>query len=77
MCVTIRNKREARSYSEIALSVGVDSPADITFATDVLAEAVAAKEAGELHVYFIHCRLTWREVSVRLHVVSVIAKSEL
>ncbi|CAM6096373.1 unnamed protein product [Calypogeia fissa] len=42
---TTGNKREARSYSEIALSVGADSPADITFATDVLAEAVAAKSA--------------------------------
>ncbi|BBN17011.1 methylthioribulose-1-phosphate dehydratase [Marchantia polymorpha subsp. ruderalis] len=43
---TTGNKREARSYSEICLSVGVDSPADVLFATDVLAEAVAAKEAG-------------------------------
>lgn len=41
-----RNKREARSYSEICLTVGVDSPSHITFATDVLAEAVAAKQAG-------------------------------
>ncbi|GAQ92473.1 Class II aldolase [Klebsormidium nitens] len=39
-------KREARSYSEIALSVGVDSPADITFATDILQEAQAARQAG-------------------------------
>ncbi|KAL3680468.1 hypothetical protein R1sor_023424 [Riccia sorocarpa] len=39
-------KREARSYAEICLSVGVDSPSDVLFATDVLAEAVAAKEAG-------------------------------
>ncbi|CAK9212093.1 unnamed protein product [Sphagnum troendelagicum] len=43
---TIGNKREARSYSEICLTVGVDSPSHITFATDVLAEAVAAKQAG-------------------------------
>eukprot|EP00897_Mesotaenium_endlicherianum_P000305 jgi/Mesen1/10275/ME000785S09552 len=39
-------KREARSYAEIALSVGVDSPASITFCTDILEEAVAAKAAG-------------------------------
>ncbi|KAL2612601.1 hypothetical protein R1flu_024293 [Riccia fluitans] len=39
-------KREARSYAEICLSVGVDSASDVLFATDVLAEAVAAKEAG-------------------------------
>ncbi|CAK9868224.1 unnamed protein product [Sphagnum jensenii] len=43
---TIGNKREAPSYSEICLTVGVDSPSHITFATDVLAEAVAAKQAG-------------------------------
>ncbi|KAJ7550182.1 hypothetical protein O6H91_07G087100 [Diphasiastrum complanatum] len=43
---TTGNKREARSYSEICLSVGVDNPSQITFATDVLAEAVAAKQAG-------------------------------
>lgn len=42
----IRGKREAKSYSEIALSVGVDSPADITFATDILQEAQAAQQAG-------------------------------
>lgn len=47
LCSAHRNKREARSYKEIALSVGVDSPAHITFATDVLAEAEAAKQAGE------------------------------
>lgn len=43
---TIGNKKEARSYKEIYLTVGVDHPSCITFATDVLAEAVAAKEAG-------------------------------
>eukprot|EP00249_Psilotum_nudum_P008080 c21030_g1_i1 orf=154-1668(+) len=42
----IGNKRQACSYKEIFLSVGVDDPSDITFATDVLQEAVAAKEAG-------------------------------
>jgi methylthioribulose 1-phosphate dehydratase/enolase-phosphatase E1 len=43
---TIGNKRESKSYKEIYLTVGVDHPSCITFATDVLAEAVAAKEAG-------------------------------
>ncbi|XP_024374296.1 probable bifunctional methylthioribulose-1-phosphate dehydratase/enolase-phosphatase E1 [Physcomitrium patens] len=43
---TIGNKRESRSYKEIYLTVGVDHPSCITFATDVLAEAIAAKEAG-------------------------------
>lgn len=41
-----RNKKEARSYKEIYLTLGVDHPGCITFATNVLAEAVAAKEAG-------------------------------
>lgn len=39
-------KTEAGSYSNIALSLGVDSPSDILFATDVLAEAQAAAAAG-------------------------------
>lgn len=39
-------KMEARSYKEIALNLGVDSTSEILFATDVHAEAVAAKEAG-------------------------------
>eukprot|EP00850_Spirogloea_muscicola_P010338 SM000060S19670 [mRNA] locus=s60:473542:478726:- [translate_table: standard] len=40
-------KREARSYKEIALSVGAgEEPARVCFCTDVLAEATAAKEAG-------------------------------
>lgn len=43
---TIGNKREPRSYKEIFLTVGVDHPSCVTFATDVLAEAIAAKEAG-------------------------------
>lgn len=43
---TTGNKREARSYTEISLSVGVDSPAKITFATDIVAEAEAAVTAG-------------------------------
>ncbi|MCL4416426.1 MAG: acireductone synthase, partial [Actinobacteria bacterium] len=33
-------------YSEIALSLGVDSPSDILFVTDVLGEAKAAAAAG-------------------------------
>eukprot|EP00955_Chlamydomonas_euryale_P104004 365535-Chlamydomonas_euryale.AAC.40 len=39
-------KKEARSYKEIALSLGVDSPSELLFATDVYEEAVAAKAAG-------------------------------
>ena len=41
-----RNKREPRSYKEICLSVGVDEPSQVVFATDVIQEAIAAKEAG-------------------------------
>ena len=37
---------EAASYKEISLSLGVDSGDEVLFATDILAEAVAAKEAG-------------------------------
>ena len=43
---TTGNKRESRSYSEICQSLGVDEPSQVLFATDVLQEAVAAKEAG-------------------------------
>ncbi|CAL5225286.1 g8085 [Coccomyxa viridis] len=39
-------KVDAGSYKEISLSLGVDSGDEVTFATDILAEAVAAKEAG-------------------------------
>ena len=39
-------KGEAGSYREIALSLGVSSPSELLFATDVYAEAVAAREAG-------------------------------
>ena len=39
-------KLEARSYRDIALSLGVDSPSELLFATDVLGEAVAARAAG-------------------------------
>ncbi|CAI7760577.1 unnamed protein product [Closterium sp. NIES-53] len=43
---TTGHKREARSYSEIALTLGADSPSHITFCTDILEEAQAAKQAG-------------------------------
>ncbi|KAK9089241.1 hypothetical protein Scep_028323 [Stephania cephalantha] len=43
---TIGHKRDARSYSEISLSLGVDRPSEILFLTDVYQEALAAKEAG-------------------------------
>lgn len=43
---TIGNKRESRSYSEICQSLGVDEPCRVLFVTDVLQEAIAAKEAG-------------------------------
>lgn len=39
-------KVEARSYKEIALSIGVDSPSQILFATDNILEGYAAEEAG-------------------------------
>lgn len=39
-------KVESSSYRNIALSLGVDSPSELLFATDVLAEAQAAAEAG-------------------------------
>ena len=53
-----RNKREAKSYTEIFLTVGVDHPSCITFATDVLAEAVAAKEAGAIPYFIQYQNLT-------------------
>ncbi|KAK9938072.1 hypothetical protein M0R45_014831 [Rubus argutus] len=43
---TVGNKRETRSYAEIAESVGVDRPSEVLFVTDVFQEAVAAKAAG-------------------------------
>lgn len=39
-------KVERASYANIALSLGVDAPSDILFATDILAEAQAARAAG-------------------------------
>ena len=37
---------EAASYTEIELSLGVDTGKEVIFATDIYAEAVAAKAAG-------------------------------
>ena len=37
---------EATSYNNIALSLGVDNPSQIMFATDNIAEAEAANKAG-------------------------------
>ena len=45
--VVRRNKREERSYREIALSLGVEDCAQITFCTDIYEEAEAARDAGE------------------------------
>ncbi|XP_038899594.1 probable bifunctional methylthioribulose-1-phosphate dehydratase/enolase-phosphatase E1 1 [Benincasa hispida] len=42
----VGNKREISSYVEISESVGVDTPSEILFITDVCQEAVAAKAAG-------------------------------
>ncbi|KAL7129531.1 hypothetical protein ABFS83_13G073300 [Erythranthe nasuta] len=43
---TVGNKRETKSYIEITESLGVDSPSEILFVTDVYQEATAAKAAG-------------------------------
>ncbi|EFJ22297.1 hypothetical protein SELMODRAFT_416499 [Selaginella moellendorffii] len=43
---SIGHKRDPQSYKEIFQFVGVDDPSLVTFATDVLEEAQAAKEAG-------------------------------
>lgn len=43
---TVGNKKETKSYIEIAESLGVDDPSEILFVTDVYAEAAAAKAAG-------------------------------
>ncbi|CAM9607808.1 unnamed protein product [Chrysoparadoxa australica] len=39
-------KREAHSYVEIAASLGLDSPSEICFVTDVIEEGEAAQESG-------------------------------
>ena len=46
---TVGGKREAASYKEIVLSLGVDRPSEILFLTDIIEEAIAARQAG-LHV---------------------------
>lgn len=42
----VGHKRESNSYREIVMSLGVDSPEEILFVTDIIEEAQAAKEAG-------------------------------
>ena len=42
----VGNKREAASYTDIVKYLGVDSPSNIMFVTDIIEEAIAAKEAG-------------------------------
>ncbi|KAG7397465.1 Methylthioribulose-1-phosphate dehydratase [Phytophthora boehmeriae] len=42
----IGHKRETGSYKEIVQSLGVDSPKDVLFVTDVIEEAQAAEAAG-------------------------------
>ena len=42
----IGNKRESSSYSEIALTLGVDAASDILFVTDIIEEAEAAAAVG-------------------------------
>uniref|UniRef100_A0A2P2JMB4 Probable bifunctional methylthioribulose-1-phosphate dehydratase/enolase-phosphatase E1 n=2 Tax=Rhizophora mucronata TaxID=61149 RepID=A0A2P2JMB4_RHIMU len=42
----VGNKKETRSYVEIAESLGVDRPSEILFVTDVIQEAIAAKATG-------------------------------
>jgi methylthioribulose 1-phosphate dehydratase / enolase-phosphatase E1 len=37
---------DVKSYTNIAATLGVDSPSQILFATDMLGEAQAAQEAG-------------------------------
>ncbi len=43
---TVGTKQQASSYKQIALTLGVDSPSQLLFATDVLGEAQAARAAG-------------------------------
>lgn len=45
----VGGKREAKSYQEILLSLGVDQPSDVLFLTDIFEEAQAATAAG-IHV---------------------------
>jgi methionine salvage enolase-phosphatase E1 len=46
MVEACRGKREPRSYYEIWQTLGVDSPSQILFLTDVHQEATAARDAG-------------------------------
>jgi len=50
---TSGGKRDAASYENIALSLGVDSPAEVLFATDILEEAIASAAAGMKPVLMI------------------------
>ncbi|CAN0529966.1 unnamed protein product, partial [Ectocarpus sp. 12 AP-2014] len=43
---SIGGKKDSASYREICLFLGVDSPSEVLFLTDLLAEAEAAKLAG-------------------------------
>lgn len=43
---TVGPKTTASSYSDIALTLGLDSPHQILFATDSVKEVAAAREAG-------------------------------
>lgn len=47
LSLSLRNKKETRSYVEISESVGVDKPSEVLFVTDVYQEAEAAKAAGK------------------------------
>jgi len=42
----IGQKREVASYNEIVQSLGVDSPSEVLFITDIIEEAEAAQKAG-------------------------------
>ena len=39
-------KKEAASYHEVCRTIGADSPDEVLFATDMVAEAQAAQAAG-------------------------------
>ncbi|XP_057505860.1 probable bifunctional methylthioribulose-1-phosphate dehydratase/enolase-phosphatase E1 2 isoform X2 [Actinidia eriantha] len=43
---TIGDKNDTQSYAEILRTVGVDTPADMLFVTDILQDAEAARAAG-------------------------------
>ena len=52
---TAGHKRQASSYAEILLTLGVTDPSKVLFVTDVYEEAVAADEVG------MHCIISIRE----------------